>query len=77
MDVDFYVSEFKAKCESKSLQATDFPNKLTERIPQYGGRWQHSLKEQIKDLPNFEQVVREVLRQIKKLCSLLEIEIHK
>ena len=57
----------KAKCESKNLQATDFPNKLTERIPQYRGRWQSSLKEQIKDLLNFEQVEREVLRQIKKL----------
>jgi len=49
------------------LQATDFPKKLTERIPQYKGRWQSSLKEQIKDLPDFNQVEREVLRQIKKL----------
>jgi len=67
MDIYFYVNEFKAKCESKDLQATDFPKKLTERLPQYKGRWQSSLKEQIKDLPNFEQVEREVLRQIKKL----------
>jgi predicted nucleotidyltransferase component of viral defense system len=67
MDIDFYASEFKAKCESKDLQATDFPKKLMERLPQYKGRWQSSLKEQIKDLPNFEQVEREVLRQIKKL----------
>ena len=67
MDIDFYINEFKTKCESKDLQATDFPNKLIERIPQYKGRWQSSLKEQIKDLPNFEQVEREVLRQIKKL----------
>jgi len=67
MDIDFYVNEFSAKCESKDLQATDFPHKLTERIPQYKGRWQSSLKEQIKDLPNFEQVEREVLRQIKKI----------
>jgi len=67
IDIDFYASEFKAKCESKDLQATDFQNKLIERIPQYKGRWQSSLKEQIKDLPNFEQVEREVLRLIKKL----------
>jgi len=67
MDIDFYVSEFKTKCESKNLQATDFPKKLLERIPQYRGRWQSSLKGQIKDLPDFEQVEREVQRQIKKL----------
>ena len=67
MDIDFYISEFKTKCESKDLQASDFSKKLTERLPQYKGRWQTSLKEQIKDLPNFEQVEREVQRHIKKL----------
>ena len=67
MDIDFYINEFKAKCGSKDLQASDFPKKLTERLPQYKGRWQSSLREQIKDLPNFEQVEREVQRHIKKL----------
>ena len=67
MDIAFYVNEFKAKCESKDLQATDFHNKLAERISQYKGRWQSSLKEQIKDLPDFIQVEREALRHIKKL----------
>jgi len=67
MDIDFYVSEFKTKCESKDLQATDFPEKLIERIPQYKGRWQSSLKGQIKDLPDFGQVERETLRHIKKM----------
>ena len=67
MDVDFYVSEFKAKCESKNLKTEDFPTKLNERLPQYKGRWQSSLKEQIKDLPDFEQVEREVMRHLKKI----------
>lgn len=67
MDVDFYVNEFKAKCESKNLKAEDFPTKLNERLPQYKGRWQSSLKEQIKDLPDFEQVERETLRHLKKM----------
>ena len=67
MEVDFYVSEFKAKCESKNLKAEDFPTKLNERLPQYKGRWQSSMKEQIKDLPDFEQVERETLRHLKKM----------
>jgi predicted nucleotidyltransferase component of viral defense system len=67
MEIDFYVNEFKVKCKNKDLQATDFPNKLIERIPQYKGRWQSSLKEQIKDLPDFEQVVRVIQRRIKRL----------
>jgi len=67
MDIDFYIREFKAKCESKGLQAADFTKKLTVRLSQYKGRWQNSLAEQIKDLPAFEQVEREVLRHLKKL----------
>lgn len=67
MDIDFYMNEFKIKCGSKGLQAADFTKKLAERLPQYKGRWQSSLAGQIKDLPNFEQVEREVQRHLKKL----------
>jgi len=67
MGIDLYTHEFRKKCESKNLQAADFQKKLIERLPQYKGRWQSSLKEQIKDLPDFEQVEREVQRHIKKL----------
>jgi len=67
MDVDFYVSEFEAKCKSKELIHTDFPKKLDERLPQYKGRWKSSMSEQIKDLPDFDQVEREVKKHVKKL----------
>lgn len=72
MDVDFYLSEFEAKCKNKELNHTDFPKKLAERLPQYKGRWQSSMSEQIKDLPDFDQVEREVQRHLKKLnlCKL-------
>ncbi len=67
MDAGFYLNEFEAKCKGKDLLHTDFPKKLTERLPQYKGRWQSSMSEQIKDLPDFDQVVREVQRHLKKL----------
>jgi len=67
MSVDFYLSEFEIKCKSKELNHADFPKKLAERLPQYKGRWQSSMSEQIKDLPDFEQVEREVQRHLKKL----------
>ena len=69
MDVDFYLNEFETKCKSKELNHTDFPKKLAERLPQYKGRWQSSMSEQIKDLPDFDQVEREVQRHLKKLNS--------
>ncbi|MBP9924702.1 MAG: nucleotidyl transferase AbiEii/AbiGii toxin family protein [Cyclobacteriaceae bacterium] len=67
MNADFYLSEFETKCKSKDLLHTDFPKKLTERLPQYKGRWQSSMSEQIKDLPDFDQVEREVKKHLKKL----------
>jgi hypothetical protein len=67
MDVGFYLKEFESKCKSKDLLHTDFPNKLTERLSQYKGRWQSSMSNQIKDLPNFDLVEREVKKHIKKL----------
>lgn len=67
MDADFYVAEFGNKCARKNLNPADFPKKLAERLLQYKGRWQSSMNEQIKDLPGFEQVEREVQRHLKKL----------
>ncbi len=67
MDVDFYLNEFEIKCKNKELTHTDFLKKLTDRLPQYKGRWQSSMSEQIKQLPDFDQVEREVQRHLKKL----------
>lgn len=67
MDATFHLKEFEKKCASKNLHAKDFHKKLAERLPQYKGRWQNSMNEQIKDLPNFEKVEREVQRHLKKL----------
>lgn len=67
MEVEYYINEFNLKCVSKGLQSSDFLTKLYQRLPQYKGRWKNSLKEQIKDLPAFEEVEREVLRHLKKL----------
>lgn len=67
MDASFYMSEFEIKCKSKELLHTDFLKKLTERLPQYKGRWKSSMNEQIKGLPDFDQIEREVKKHLKKL----------
>lgn len=55
MDIDFYTSEFKNKCVSKSLEPNDFYKKMELKLPQYKARWEKSMSDQIKDLPNFEK----------------------
>ena len=67
MDLAIYASEFKSKCESKGLNPNDFHSKLAQRLPQYKGRWISSMSDQIKNLTDFAQVEREVMRHLKKL----------
>jgi len=69
MEADFYIDAFRKKCASKGLNSTDFPKKLAERLPQYKGRWKSSMSEQIKDLPEFDKVEREVQRHLKRMKS--------
>jgi predicted nucleotidyltransferase component of viral defense system len=69
MDVDFFEAEFRAKCESKELDPNDFHKKLGQKLPQYKARWKNSMNDQIKDLPDFEKVEREVSRKIKNFIN--------
>lgn len=66
LDIDFYTIEFKTKCENKEINPAEFHQKLNQRLPQYKGRWQKSMADQIHGLPDFEQVEREVMRHVKK-----------
>lgn len=67
LETDFYQNEFIEKCKSKEQSPSDFFLKLEQRLPQYKARWQKSMKDQIKDLPEFEQVERETMRHLRRL----------
>ena len=66
MDISFCINEFKTKCKKKEINPLVFHEKLKQRLPQYKGRWQKSMADQIHDLPEFEQLEREVMRHLKK-----------
>ncbi|MEA3392235.1 MAG: nucleotidyl transferase AbiEii/AbiGii toxin family protein [Candidatus Marinimicrobia bacterium] len=67
MDAEYLIPEFKTKCAAQELNATDFHKQMHKRLPQYKARWQGSLKEQIKNIPDFNQAEREILRSIRQL----------
>ncbi len=67
LETNFYMNEFIAKCKKKEINPSDFFIKLEQRLPQYKARWQRSMKDQIKDLPEFEQVERETMRHLRKI----------
>lgn len=66
MDIDFFVPEFIAKCEAKDIDPYAFHKSIEKRLPQYKGRWDKSMADQIQDLPPFEKVEREMSRHLKK-----------
>lgn len=66
MDINFYATGFRTKCECKGIDPTAFHNKLEQRLPQYKGRWHSSMADQIQDLPDFDEVLRAVMRHLKK-----------
>jgi len=67
LEIDFCKNEFIRKCKSKGLNPSEFYNKLEQRLPQYKARWQKSMKDQIKNLPKFEQVERETIRYLRTM----------
>lgn len=67
MEIEYFTKEFARKCAAKNINPADFPKKLAERLPGYRGRWQGSLSEQIQNLPNFEQVERELNRRLRNV----------
>ncbi len=72
MDINFYWNEFRSKCDKKGLDASDFLPKLAQRLDQYKSRWQKSLSQQIHDLPEFNQVERELQRHLKTIKRIEE-----
>lgn len=57
-----FANGFRYRLNDKKL-----PGKPDIVLPQYKGRWESSMNEQIKDLPDFDTVEREVQRHLKKM----------
>jgi len=66
LEPESYTAEFRTKCQLKKLEPREFFKKLAQKIPLYKGQWQKSLEDQIRELPDFDRVEREVLRNLKK-----------
>lgn len=69
MDIHLYMNEFEIKCKNKGLNHTDFSKKFTEHLPEYKNRWYSSMHGQIKEMPDFEKVEREVKRHLKQMTQ--------
>jgi predicted nucleotidyltransferase component of viral defense system len=67
LEMSDYIAEFEAKAKHKGLKPDSLDKRLEQLLPVFKARWEKSMSEQIKDLPPFEQVARELGRCFRKV----------
>lgn len=67
MELNEFIREYLSKCELKGIDGTKLLPCLEEKLDIFKGQWNKALQDQIKDLPDFDQVVREVRRAFKRI----------
>jgi uncharacterized protein len=67
MSIQYSWPEFERKAKNKGHTPTAFKEKVETKLNAFKGRWQGSLASQIKDLPDFDLVVRELNKHFRKI----------
>lgn len=62
---------FREKAAHKNLDSLTILNVLKGKEKKYKAGWEKSLKHQINDVPEFDEVWRDIMRSIKKMLALL------
>jgi predicted nucleotidyltransferase component of viral defense system len=66
-DIDFYLipSAFAEKAAAKGVDPSRLAEALSRRQPTLQRMWDNRLRHQVKDLPEFERVLRELNRKLR------------
>jgi predicted nucleotidyltransferase component of viral defense system len=67
LEMSDYSLEFEEKARHKSLKPENLEKRIEQLLPAFKSRWEKSISGQIKDLPPFEQVSRELGRHFRRL----------
>ncbi len=67
MDIAYCWPEFERKAKNKAHDPKAFVEKVLSKANSFKGRWQGSLAHQIKDLPEFDTVLRELNKHFRKI----------
>ncbi|WP_407264874.1 nucleotidyl transferase AbiEii/AbiGii toxin family protein [Tenacibaculum maritimum] len=67
MDITDHNFEFERKAENKGHDPKQFQEKFDGKLKTYQRDWNASLANQIHDLPDFKQVIRELNKHFRKL----------
>lgn len=67
MDIAHSWPEFERKAKNKGHDPIVFKEKVLAKLNSFKGRWNGSLSSQIKNLPDFDLVVREFNKHLRRL----------
>jgi predicted nucleotidyltransferase component of viral defense system len=67
LDITYCWPEFERKAKNKGHEPKEFTTKVAAKLNGFKNRWQGSLSHQIKDLPDFDLVVRELNKHFRKI----------
>ena len=67
MDILHNWPEFERKAKNKGHTPSAFTEKVKSKLAGFKSRWEGSLANQIKDLPDFDLVIRELNKHFRKI----------
>lgn len=67
LDIKSVLPEFERKAKNKGHDPANFATKVQSKLNAFKGRWNSSLANQIKDLPDFDTVVWELNKHFRKI----------
>ncbi len=71
IDIEDVAFGFQAKTKHKGYDPMSIIEILKSKEKKYKANWEKNLKHQINDLPEFDEIWREVMRHVKKMMELL------
>jgi len=67
LEIEDCLPEYEEKARYKGLNPDNLAERIEQLLPTFKKRWSGSLGEQIKELPPFEQISRELGRHFRKI----------
>ena len=71
-DILDYWFAFERKARNKKVEAENFTKVVLEKEQTFKKRWETSLQHQVKDLPGYNDVFRELSRHLRKVDKFLK-----
>lgn len=69
MDILQHKPEFEIKARHKGLDPASLQEKLDAKLPNFQVRWDKSMKDQIADLPPYDQIHRQLSRHFRRFMA--------